>query len=74
MAPFDVDKRLVVPHNLYLATKYDCHFNIEISSVKAVKYLYKYIYKGSDRALAKLTIPWAKKMDKKKKENFWYCF
>ena len=51
----DVDNRWVVPHNLYLATKYDCHFNIEIcSSVQAVKYLYKYIYKGSDRALAKL--------------------
>ncbi|XP_022893735.1 uncharacterized protein LOC111408164 [Olea europaea var. sylvestris] len=30
--------------------KYDCHTNVEIcSSVKAVKYLYKYVYKGHDR-------------------------
>jgi hypothetical protein len=28
---------------------YNCHINIEIySSIKAVKYLYKYIYKGFD--------------------------
>ena len=43
----EVDNRWVVPHNLYLVTKYDCHINVEIcSSVKAVSYLYKYIYKG----------------------------
>lgn len=30
---------------------YNCHINVEIcSSVKAVKYLYKYIYKGHDAA------------------------
>jgi hypothetical protein len=30
---------------------YNCHINVEIySSIKAVKYLYKYIYKGSDGA------------------------
>ncbi len=41
----------VVPHNLYLTAKYDCHINVEIcSSVAAVKYLYKYIYKGHDKA------------------------
>jgi hypothetical protein len=31
--------------------KYNCHINIEVcSSIKAVKYLFKYIYKGHDRA------------------------
>ncbi|TVU09088.1 hypothetical protein EJB05_42528, partial [Eragrostis curvula] len=31
--------------------RYNCHINVEIScSVKSVKYLYKYIYKGHDRA------------------------
>ena len=41
----------VVPHNLYLTAKYDCHINVEIcSSVAEVKYLYKYIYKGHDKA------------------------
>jgi len=50
-----VDSKWVVPHNLYLVTKYDCHINVEIcSSVQAVKYLYKYIYKGSDKAMTKL--------------------
>jgi hypothetical protein len=30
---------------------FNCHINVEVcSSIKAVKYLYKYIYKGHDRA------------------------
>jgi hypothetical protein len=30
---------------------YNCHINVEMcSSIKAVKYLYKYIYKGPDEA------------------------
>ncbi|CAF0883254.1 unnamed protein product [Brachionus calyciflorus] len=47
---YEVDNSFVVPHNLLLATKYDAHINVEIcSTVKAVKYLYKYVYKGHDR-------------------------
>jgi len=43
--------RNVVPYNPYLLAKYDCHINVEISaSVKSVKYIHKYIYKGHDRA------------------------
>ena len=31
--------------------RYDCHINVEIcASVKAIKYIHKYIYKGHDRA------------------------
>jgi hypothetical protein len=38
-----LNNRWVVPHNLYLCSKYDAHINVEIcSSVSAVKYLYKY--------------------------------
>lgn len=45
----------VVPYNKYLSTKYDCHINVEIcSTVKAVKYLYKYVYKGHDKAIIEL--------------------
>src|SRR5437588_5090141 len=38
-------------HSPYLIWKYRCHINVEsIVSVKAVKYIYKYVYKGHDRA------------------------
>ncbi len=41
----------VVPYNPHLLLKYNCHINVEIcSSIKAVKYLFKYIYKGHDCA------------------------
>ena len=46
----DLDNRWVVPYNAYLLAKFDCHINVEIcSTIKAVKYLYKCIYKGHDR-------------------------
>jgi hypothetical protein len=42
----EIDNSWVVPHNLWLATKYSAHLNVEIcSSVSAGKYLYKYIHK-----------------------------
>ena len=38
-----------MPYNLYLLALFDCHMNIEIySTVKLVKYLYKYVYKDHD--------------------------
>ncbi|RCV17325.1 hypothetical protein SETIT_3G211200v2 [Setaria italica] len=47
----ELDNMWVVPYNLVLLMRYNCHINIEIcSSIKSVKYLYKYIYKGHDRA------------------------
>ncbi|CEP08733.1 hypothetical protein, partial, partial [Parasitella parasitica] len=46
-----VDNRWVVPHNLYLAAKYNAHINVEVcNKINAIKYVYKYIYKGHDRA------------------------
>ncbi|KAH8933125.1 hypothetical protein BDL97_18G013900 [Sphagnum fallax] len=45
--------RWVVPYNPYLTMRYQCHINVEVySSITAVKYLYKYDYKGHDRAFA----------------------
>ncbi|XP_050233165.1 uncharacterized protein LOC126681661 [Mercurialis annua] len=45
-----LDNRWVVPYSPYLLTRYSCHVNVEVcSGYKAVKYLYKYIYKGHDR-------------------------
>ena len=47
----------VVPYNPYLCRKYNAHINVELcSSVKSVKYLYKYVYKGNDCANVKLTL------------------
>ena len=41
----------MVPYNKILVGKLACHINVEIcTSIKAVKYLYKYTYKGPDRA------------------------
>ncbi|KAE8990269.1 hypothetical protein PR001_g21539 [Phytophthora rubi] len=42
----------VVPYNPYLSQKYNCHINVEVcTGITAVKYLYKYVYKGSDKAV-----------------------
>jgi hypothetical protein len=46
-----LDNRWVVPYNPYLIRTFNCHINVEAcSSIKSVKYLFKYIYKGHDRA------------------------
>ncbi len=40
-----------MPYNPYLSLLFNCHINVEVcTSVAAVKYLYKYVYKGHDRA------------------------
>ena len=44
------DNRWVVPYNPYLCWRYKAHINVEIcASIRAIKYIHKYIYKGSDR-------------------------
>ena len=46
-----VDNRNIVPHNRYLSLRYNCHINVEVcTTITAVKYLFKYVYKGHDRA------------------------
>ncbi|KAL5730296.1 hypothetical protein ACHQM5_003135 [Ranunculus cassubicifolius] len=46
-----VDNRNVVPYNPYLSAMFDSHINVEVcASVRAVKYIHKYIYKGFDKA------------------------
>nr|GMD12781.1 Hydroxyproline O-galactosyltransferase GALT2 [Ipomoea batatas] len=47
---FNLDNRWIVPYNPQLLLKFDCHINVEVcASIKSVKYIYKYIYKGHAR-------------------------
>ena len=47
-----IDNRWVVPYNPFLSLRFNCHINVErCTSPKAAKYLYKYVTKGSDRAM-----------------------
>jgi len=52
----ELDNCWVVPHNVYLSTKYDAHINVEVcNNIRAVKYLFKYVYKGHDRATIEIS-------------------
>ena len=46
-----IDNRRGVPYSPYLSLRYKAHINVEVcGSVKALKYIHKYIYKGGDCA------------------------
>jgi hypothetical protein len=52
----ELDNRWVVPHNVYLLTKYDMHINVEVcNNIRVVKYLFKCVYKGHDRAIVEIS-------------------
>jgi hypothetical protein len=52
-----VGNEWVVPHNPFLAWTFQAHINVEVcSSIKAIKYIHKYIYKGPDRATAEFEV------------------
>ena len=51
LGTFQVDNTWVVPYNPWLSKKFNAHINLEACmTVKSVKYLFKYIYKGHDCA------------------------
>nr|XP_043623581.1 uncharacterized protein LOC122595304 [Erigeron canadensis] len=46
----NVNNRWVVPYNPRLLMMFNCHMNVEIcSSIKSVKYAFKYVFKGHDK-------------------------
>ncbi|KAD4178348.1 hypothetical protein E3N88_26939 [Mikania micrantha] len=50
-----VDNRRVVPYNPRLLMMFNCHMNVEVcSSIKSVKYLFKYVYKGHDKQVIQI--------------------
>jgi hypothetical protein len=50
---FEIDNRW---NNSYLSKKFKAHVNVECcQSVKAIRYINKYVYKGSDRTTMKLS-------------------
>ncbi|GBN07178.1 hypothetical protein AVEN_90312-1 [Araneus ventricosus] len=52
---YSIDNRWVVSYNPWLIKKFNAHINVEVcASVKSVKYLYKYVYKGHDAASVKI--------------------
>ena len=52
-----VDNRWIVPYNPYLSAKFDCHINVEsLVSFSTLKYVHKYIHKGSDRATLEVSM------------------
>jgi len=52
----ELDNCWVVPHNVYLSTKYNVHINVEVcNNIRAMKYLFKYVYKGHDRATVEIS-------------------
>ncbi|UYV63493.1 hypothetical protein LAZ67_2004302 [Cordylochernes scorpioides] len=53
----EVDNLWVVPYNPYLLVRFNAHINVEVcASVKSVKYLFKYVYKGHDRAEVEVSV------------------
>ncbi|XP_060879154.1 uncharacterized protein LOC132951353 [Metopolophium dirhodum] len=51
----DLDNRWVVPYNPVLLRTFSAHINVEItSSIKSIKYVCKYVTKGSDHAAFRL--------------------
>ncbi|XP_062075588.1 uncharacterized protein LOC133779672 [Humulus lupulus] len=48
-----LDNQYVVPYHRNLVVKFDAHINVEVCNYsRLVKYLFKYVHKGSDRTTA----------------------
>ena len=51
----EIGNQWIPGYNPALLMKYRCHINVEYcGSIKAINYLYKYIYKGTDQGYMKL--------------------
>ena len=49
---FNVDNQWVIPYNRDLIVQYDAYINVQrCAHSKVIKYLFKYIHKGHNRAI-----------------------
>ena len=49
------DNCWIVSYNLYLIRRYKAYINVEIcTTVQAIKYIHKYVYKGRDKAILEI--------------------
>ncbi|UYV70960.1 hypothetical protein LAZ67_8001258 [Cordylochernes scorpioides] len=56
MTNVTIDNRYVVPYSPLLCRLFDAHINVEsCASISAIKYICKYIYKGSDQSIFAVT-------------------
>ena len=47
----ELDNRWIVPYNPYILGKFNCHMNVKsVATFRTIKYCFKYIHKGPDRA------------------------
>ena len=52
---YEYTSKDVVPHNLWLLENFGCHINVEIcSSLKDIKYLVWYPFKGDTRVIGSM--------------------
>ena len=52
-----VTNQWIVPYNADLLLKYQCHLNVEVvTNTYAIKYLFKYVFKGADTASAAIQV------------------
>ncbi|XP_063909244.1 uncharacterized protein LOC135126934 [Zophobas morio] len=55
---FEVDNRWIVPYSPILSKSFNAHINVEFcNSVKSIKYICKYVNKGSDMAIFGIANP-----------------
>ncbi|XP_063906157.1 uncharacterized protein LOC135124864 [Zophobas morio] len=55
---FEVDNRWIVPYSPILSKSFNAHINVEsCNSVKSIKYICKYVNKGSDMAIFGIANP-----------------
>jgi len=53
--PVKADNRYVVPYNPRLLLEFDSHINVEMcGTVRAVKYIFKYVFKVRLRSIVKI--------------------